>query len=654
MVQVQCSCGHPTADSRPHKYKIPTFRQFCNMASIVLPRSVSDGEKSVWVRVIAKRRGEVQKMEEADVEMLLEEPVMSSVGEMPSSVDGAISKFDWVLRKLICSTIDPTTAPTTRRDAYRDLKILLSRVENTKSKITEMPLSNMEIEASKPISQSGNDLTKSIHANTQKPLSQIEKGNQDVRNTNAPSDGALSGFVGTSGVIDGRRDAGTQGATTGTANNTLSYQQKSKLTQSTPSFPPSDSRPTSVLVSDSARNCSNEATSGARESYDNNGNSSAQELLTTCNPAISQATAAPAPAFPPQSYSNTTQHENARPRVVTSEYHLQETSRKANNGHREPCHNTTGATPHNRNTADAANRFAFLPPHSGIGRHQEQLQNHSLQNRQSGDDGRKSNWGTPSATTGGSYGSSSAPNKPPSNAVTKLHNAVSAPANVMSSIAAASMPCQQDSTSQPVTAPLPIQVTSASSDVPNPINMSGNSSAPVSSAGASRKALDSNFVPPAQNGSKQPLSSPHRKQSPAPLVIPQIPTVLQPTLPLEQKRWFAEAQPKFTGALGKRPLGEFSWKQSILTKPEVDDAIRRLYVWDPYWEMLDILALTKNSAIDSIAYMDKPHGKGKDQHQPPTQNRAVEVQIAVPLYYQKLIKDWNRLRGVIAAMTMAM
>lgn len=616
------------------------------MASIVLPNSVPDGEKSVWIRVIAKRRGEVEKMKEADVEMLLEEPIRSSVGEIPSNIDEAISKFDWVLRKLIFSTVDPTNAPATRRDAYRDLKILLSRVENTKSETFEMALSNTEIEASESISQNGNGLEKIIHNYQGKPLVLIGKGNQDVQVTNAPpSEHLLYGVPVdcTRGVATRRHDqlivteAGTH------AQRTLPSRQDSNLTQRPSSSPLIDSRATSVHVSDRARNYSTETISGTSVSYGNDGRSSAQNWLTLAHPVFTQAPAGPALAFPMQTTGNSTHHGDARPRVATNEY--KETSRKGNNCHREPRPGTTVVTSHNRSTGDATNSFAFLPPQSGIDKDEEPLKIHHLHNRQSDNDHSTSELGNSTGRTAKTNGHSIFSSEPLSDSVRKPDAVVSAPANRIPLIAAASTPGEQDSISQPVTAPLPIQVTSSSSDVPSPKSiMVKTSSAPLTSIGAFRNVPDSNFLPPAQNGSKHPLSSSHRKQSSQPLVIPQIPTVQQPSQQVEHKRWFAEALPKFTGALGKRPLGEFSWKQSALTEAEVDDAIRRLYIWDPYWEMLDILALTKNSSIDSIAHMDKPRENGKD-HQPPTQNRAVEVKIAVPLHYQKLIKDWNRLRG---------
>jgi MIZ/SP-RING zinc finger len=127
--------------------------------------------------------------------------------------------------------------------------------------------------------------------------------------------------------------------------------------------------------------------------------------------------------------------------------------------------------------------------------------------------------------------------------------------------------------------------------------------------------------------------------------IPPIPTKPQPSDAVFHKKWFPIGLPQFTGALAPRPMGEFSWKDSILTNNESLDVIRRLYTWEPYWDMVNILALTKTSIIESIAHMEKPKEADKDKFLPPQQHRAFEVKLAVPLQYQKLIQGWNSPKG---------
>ena len=111
----------------------------------------------------------------------------------------------------------------------------------------------------------------------------------------------------------------------------------------------------------------------------------------------------------------------------------------------------------------------------------------------------------------------------------------------------------------------------------------------------------------------------------------------QPLIPQFHKKWFPEGPTRCTGALVEIPYAEYSWSDSILSDDEVSTCIRRLQQWDPYWEMIDVLALTKSSTITSTSHV----GTHKNGKPPVHQNRALEVRVEVPLIYQKTIKGWG-------------
>jgi len=112
-------------------------------------------------------------------------------------------------------------------------------------------------------------------------------------------------------------------------------------------------------------------------------------------------------------------------------------------------------------------------------------------------------------------------------------------------------------------------------------------------------------------------------------VVPQIKIGLQPATIQKIERWFPEDSKKFSGALEKREQGMLAWRNCILTQEEISHAISRFYKWDPYWEMQDILALTKTTEIEKVKY-SKADVK-----------QAVEVNIAIPLKCQRAIKNWG-------------
>jgi hypothetical protein len=80
-----------------------------------------------------------------------------------------------------------------------------------------------------------------------------------------------------------------------------------------------------------------------------------------------------------------------------------------------------------------------------------------------------------------------------------------------------------------------------------------------------------------------------------------------------------------------------TWRGAKLNDEEIMSTIMRLYKWDPYWEMLDVRALTKTSTIDKVENMDGKSARPK---------RAAEVSFPIPLTYQKQVFGWNKPHGM--------
>eukprot|EP00546_Thalassionema_frauenfeldii_P009466 CAMPEP_0178930050 /NCGR_PEP_ID=MMETSP0786-20121207/20996_1 /TAXON_ID=186022 /ORGANISM="Thalassionema frauenfeldii, Strain CCMP 1798" /LENGTH=425 /DNA_ID=CAMNT_0020606487 /DNA_START=532 /DNA_END=1809 /DNA_ORIENTATION=+ len=120
-------------------------------------------------------------------------------------------------------------------------------------------------------------------------------------------------------------------------------------------------------------------------------------------------------------------------------------------------------------------------------------------------------------------------------------------------------------------------------------------------------------------------------KKPWPIKIPPISIATQPKRISEYELWFPEDAKKFSGALDNRPRALLKFRDSILSQQQVNSAIHRFYKWDPYWEMLEILALTQTSAIDELVLSCKNEPK-----------RAVRLSIKIPPTYEKLIQNWGK------------
>jgi hypothetical protein len=119
------------------------------------------------------------------------------------------------------------------------------------------------------------------------------------------------------------------------------------------------------------------------------------------------------------------------------------------------------------------------------------------------------------------------------------------------------------------------------------------------------------------------------------LSIPIIPVAPQPKGDRVVKNWFTGDTGRYDGAQKSRTRTVSAvWSQEVLSEKEIGSTIERCYIWEPYWEMLNILAVAKTSSLDKIEFDLEEKGRSLAR-------QAIDVKISLSPEHQMIIKNWG-------------